>query len=206
MPRTIKTVSAAHLECGGPAGPPIIMGETARDFWCLSLVTVFPKKSKFIRTQSSSRQLSTGNCCYCCFNVSVGQVYLCRAKQKPAKVHLSRRVGGQTQEGPLYWGFQDLKLSLRSAEISMVSPGKLANVSLTLRDLSGRGRFLVLDGQIGAVIFCGLQGLQASKILLYVTSYSVKVSSLGCDSWFPNSLLSPHQRQLFPFFRRKLQS
>jgi hypothetical protein len=87
----------------------------------------------------------------------------------------------------------------------VASPRKLGYVSsapLTCQI----GEDLGLEGQTGAVIFCGLQSLQVSKTLLCVTSHSVNVSSSGCDSsstskpWFsairfPNSLLSPHQKE-----------
>jgi hypothetical protein len=70
----------------------------------------------------------------------------------------------------------------------------------------GRG-VLALDSQTRAVIFCGLQELQVSKTLLYVTSHFVKVNSPGCDflliskPWFtaircPNLSFSPHHGTL----------
>jgi hypothetical protein len=70
---------------------------------------------------------------------------------------------------------------LGSQDMGVVCPGKLCCVSLTPPTFQ-LGKFLVLDGQIRAVIFFySLQELWFSKTLLYVTSHSMKVSSLGCD-------------------------
>jgi hypothetical protein len=86
---------------------------------------------------------------------------------------------------------QDFKLSLGSAQMRVVSLGKLGYVSLTLRDratghqllpYARRNEFLASAGQTGAVVCYGRWVLQTSNTLLYVTSCFVKVSSLGCDS------------------------
>jgi hypothetical protein len=49
------------------------------------------------------------------------------------------------------------------------------------------GRGLAFDGKIGAVIFCGFQGLQVNKTLLYAANHSFNVSNPVC-----NSLSRPH--------------
>jgi hypothetical protein len=58
---------------------------------------------------------------------------------------------------------QDLKLLLGSADMGVVSPGKLGYVSLALKRLgcvsstppTWRGKFLALDGQTRTGFFCG---------------------------------------------------
>jgi hypothetical protein len=69
--------------------------------------------------------------------------------------------------------------------MGVVSPQKLLCVrewsmchKLLHKSCGGVG----LDDQTGAVILCGFQALQVSKTLLHVTSHSVNISDLRCDS------------------------
>jgi hypothetical protein len=87
-------------------------------------------------------------------------------------------------------GLQDLRLLLESAAMGTVSPGKLGYASSIPPTSCGS---VALDGQIGAIIFCGPQRVQVSKTLLYVISPSVSISDVGLIPCHIRAVVLHHQ-------------
>jgi hypothetical protein len=117
----------------------------------------------------------------------VGWVYLWNTKQSKAKV-CPQLEGGQTQEGALTGGPKTTGFYLQRWRWSVLENWSMCHqlLKLCVIDKSymlGGGSLGPWMVNLGLLISEGSRSpQQGSKTLLCVTSHSVNISSLGCDS------------------------